>query len=245
MAVYREDTDLRFLGRCENEGLDLLVSLITHAPQDKTLRWTETLSGSDNYRRFYPAHRNYWQEIAAEIQTFGASSIASMFRGGKGALYREVLCDVCDHTGVKNRKEETTEAIELSLLLELLEKSLCEMSAGELQEFADSMDTELTMPTAPLISMAVRTAVRASGFAAYRLSTVMLSTLAKAVLGRTLPMATYLTLTRSIAVLAGPVGIALSTGWLITDMTGPARRVTVPACLLVACLRQQHLHHSQ
>lgn len=71
----------------------------------------------------------------------------------------------------------------------------------------------------------------------------MLSTLAKVVLGRTLPMVTYLTLTRSIGVLAGPVGIALSTGWLIADMTGPAWRVTVSACLLVACLRQQHLHN--
>ncbi|MFV9062407.1 DUF3944 domain-containing protein, partial [Enterobacter roggenkampii] len=211
MAVYRDDADLQFLGRCENEALDLLVSLITHDPRDNTLRWTETLSGSDNYKRFWPAHRNYWQEIAAEIQTFGASSIASAFRGGKGILYREVLCDVCDHTGVKYIKEETTAAIELSLLMGLLEKSLSEMSAEELREFADSMGTELTAPTAPLILMAIQTAVRSSGFAAYRLSVVMLSTLAKVVLGRTLPIVTYLTLTRSISVLAGPVGIALST----------------------------------
>ncbi|WP_270285571.1 DUF3944 domain-containing protein [Enterobacter kobei] len=243
MAVYREDADLRFLGRCENEDLDLLVSVITRDPRDNTLRWAETLSGSDNYRRFYPAHRNYWQEIAAEIQTFGASSIATVFRGGKGILYREVLCDVCDHTGVKYRKEETTETIELSLLLALLEKSLSEMTAEELREFADSMGTELTIPTAPLILMAVRTAVRSSGFAAYRLSAVMLSTLAKVVLGRSLPMAAYLTLSRSIAALAGPVGLALSTGWLVADMAGPALRVTVPACLLVACIRQQHLHY--
>ena len=87
MAVYREDTDLRFLRHCENEDLDLLVSLITRAPRDNTLRGTETLSGSGNYKRFYPAHRNYWQEIAADIQTFGASSIATVFRGGKGVLY--------------------------------------------------------------------------------------------------------------------------------------------------------------
>ncbi|EOY5726366.1 YaaW family protein [Enterobacter cloacae] len=181
--------------------------------------------------------------MAAEIQTFGASSIASVFRGGKGVLYREVLCDVCEHTSVKYRKEETTEAIELSLLMKMLEKSLSEMSAEELQELADSMGTELTVPTAPLILMAIRTAVRASGFAACRLSVVMLSTLARVVLGRTLPIVTYLTLTRSISVLAGPVGMALSTGWLIADMAGPALRVTVPACLLVACLRQQHLHY--
>ncbi|RTP86029.1 DUF3944 domain-containing protein [Enterobacter asburiae] len=244
MAVYREDADLRFLWCCDNEDLDLLVSLITHDPKDKTLRWTETLSSSDNYKRFHPAHRNYWQEIAAEIQTFGASSIASMFRGGKGVLYREVLCDVCDQTGVKYKKEEATETIELSLLMKMLEKSLSEMSPAELREFADSMGTELTAPTVPLILMAIQTAVRSSGFAAYRLSVVMLSTLAKVVLGRTLPIVTYLTLTRSISVLAGPVGIALSTGWLIADMAGPARRVTVPTCLLVACLRQQYLYKS-
>jgi len=83
---------------------------------------------------------------------------------------------------VKYKKEEATEDIELSLLLTLLEKSLSEMTAEELREFADSMGTELTIPTAPLILMAVWTAVRASGFAAYRLSVVMLSTLAKVVL---------------------------------------------------------------
>lgn len=156
-----------------------------------------------------------------------------------------MLCDVCEHTDVKYRKEDTTEAIELSLLLALLEKSLSDMSPEELREFADSMGTELTVPTAPLILMAIRTAVRASGFAAYRLSAVMLSTLARVVLGRSLSMVTYLTLSRSIAVLAGPVGITLSTGWLLADMAGPALRVTVPACLLVACLRQQYLHQSQ
>jgi hypothetical protein len=112
------------------------------------------------------------------------------------------------------------------------------MSPAELREFADSMGTELTVPTVPLVLMAIQTAVRASGFAAYRLSVVMLSTLAKVVLGRSLSIATYLTLTRSISVLAGPVGIALSTGWLIADIAGPAYRITVPACLLVACLRQ-------
>ncbi|MCM7610887.1 hypothetical protein [Enterobacter mori] len=73
----------------------------------------------------------------------------------------------------------------------------------------------------------------------------MLSTLARVVLGRSLPMVAYLTLSRSIPVLAGPVGMALSTDWLVVDMAGPARRVTVPTCLLVACLRQKYLHHSQ
>lgn len=127
----------------------------------------------------------------------------------------------------------------------LLAKSLDGMSQEELKAFADSMGAELTRPTAPLILMAIQTAVKASSFAACRLSVMMLSTLAKVVLGRSLPMVAYLTLTRSIGILAGPVGWTLSTGWLIAGISGPAWRFTVPACLLIACLRQQYLHRTQ
>ena len=156
-----------------------------------------------------------------------------------------MLGDVCDHVKVKYQKEETTEAMELALLMILLEKSLSEMSPAELREFADSMETELSAPTAPLILMVIQTAVRTSGFAAYHLSGVMLSTLARVVLGHTLPIATYLPLTRSSSALSGPVGIALSTGWLIADIAGPAYRITVPACLLAACLNQKFIHNTQ
>ena len=91
--------------------------------------------------------------------------------------------------------------------MKMLEKSLSEMSPTELQEFADSMGTELTAPTAPLILMAIQTAVRSSGFAAYRLSVVMLSTLAEGCIGAHAPIVTYLTLTRFISVPPGPVGM--------------------------------------
>ncbi|WJY14642.1 DUF3944 domain-containing protein [Pectobacteriaceae bacterium CE90] len=243
MAVYREDPDLQFLARCDNEDLDLLVSLITHDPRDNSLRWTETLSGSEAYQRFYPAHRNYWQEIAAEIQTFGANSLASVFRRGKGVLYREVLCDVCDRLNVPYRKEEATENIELGMLMSVLEKSLEEMSAEALREFADSMETELTAPTPQLTLMAIQTAIRASGFAAYRLSVVMVSTVARVVFGRSLQFGTYLLVTRSVSVLSGPIGWTLSSAWLAADLSGPAWRVCIPACLVVSCLRQKQLYN--
>ena len=244
MAVYREDPDLQFLGCCENEELDLLVGLITHDPRDGTLRWTENLSGNESYKRDYPNHHKYWREIAAEIQTFGASSIISVFRGGKGVMYREVLCDVCSHVDVKHRKEDTTEAIELALLMGLLAKSLDGMSQEELQAFADSMGAELTRPSAPLIMMAIQTAIKASGFAAYRLSVVMLSTLAKVVLGRSLPMVAYLTLTRSIGILAGPVGWTLLAGSLQVSVAQPGVLLCRLACSLPACASNTYIEHS-
>lgn len=242
MAVYRTDPDLFFLAQCDNIDLDILVSLLTHDPQDASLRWSETLSGSEEYKRYHPDHQKYWPSIAAEIQTFGANTLASMLRRGKGVTYREVLCDACDKMKVSYGKNATTEDIELSMLLKVLETSISEMSQEQLKEFATGMEIELTSPTPELVLMSIQTAIRASGFAAYRMAAVVVSTMTKALLGRGLQFGAYVLLSRAISVLAGPVGWALSSLWLATDIAGPAYRVTIPACLLVAYMRQKSLH---
>lgn len=242
MAIYRADPDLFFLAQCHNDDLELLVSLMTHDPKDGSLRWSETLTGSEDYKRYYPNHQQYWKGIAAEVQTFGANSLASVLRRGKVVEYREVLCDVCEKMKVNYSKNASTENIELNMLLKVLEKSLSDMSPDELKEFASGMEIELTNPTPELILMAIQTAIRASGFAAYKMTVVIVSTVAKALLGRGLQFGTYVLLTRSISVLAGPVGWALSSLWLATDLAGPAYRVTIPACLLIAYMRQKALY---
>lgn len=242
MAIYRADPDLFFLAQCHNDDLELLVSLMTHDPKDGSLRWSETLTGSEDYKRYRPNHQQYWQGIVAEVQTFGANSLASVLRRGKGVAYREVLCDACDKMKVDYSKNASTENIELNMLLKVLEKSLSDMSPDELKEFASGMEIELTNPTPELILMAIQTAIRASGFAAYKITVVIVSTVAKALLGRGLQFGTYVLLTRSISVLAGPVGWALSSLWLATDLAGPAYRVTIPACLLIAYMRQKTLY---
>ncbi|CAM3643006.1 oxidoreductase [Rouxiella silvae] len=242
MAIYRTDPDLFFLAQCHNDDLEFLVSLITHDPKDGSLRWSETLSGSEDYKRFYPNHQEYWQGIAAEVQTFGANSFVNILRRGKGVMYRELLCDACDKMKVNYSKKASTENIELNMLMKVLEKSLSDMSSEQLKEFATGMEIELSNPTPELILMAIQTAIRASGFAAYKMAVVVVSTVAKALLGRGLQFGTYVLLTRSISALAGPVGWALSSLWLATDLAGPAYRITIPACLLIAYMRQKALY---
>ena len=66
-----------------------------------------------------------------------------------------------------------------------------------------------------------------------------MSILAKGQLGRALPFGAYVMLTRSISLLTGPVGWVLSSAWLAADIAGPAYRVTIPACMLVAWMRQK------
>ena len=102
------------------------------------------------------------------------------------------------------------------------------------------MQLDLTTPTPQLIIMAVQAAIRTSSLAALELATVMSAGIITS-LGGIATWGTVVVASRAMSVIAGPVAIALSSAWMISDITGPAYRVTIPACMIVAWLRQQHI----
>ncbi|MCK7198566.1 DUF3944 domain-containing protein [Enterobacter bugandensis] len=240
MAVYRNDPDLNLLGQCSNDELQLLVSIMTTDPRDGDTRWTEGLTSTPEFRLLAPDHRRYWQLIAAEFQRYGANTLASLVRLGQGVTYREILVDVCDKLDVNYNQKSTTETIELALLLKVLEKSLDQMTPEELTVFSRNMHLDLTNPTPQLILIAVQAAIRTSSLAALELAT-MLSASVITSLGGIATWGTVVVASRALSVLAGPLAIALSSAWMISDIAGPAYRVTIPACIIVSWLRQQHL----
>ncbi|GAA0486657.1 DUF3944 domain-containing protein [Tatumella punctata] len=240
MAVYRNDPDLNLLGQCSNEELQLLVSILTTDLRDGDTRWTESLTGTSEYRVLAPQHRLYWQLIAAELQRYGANTLMSLARLGQGVVYREILEDVCDKLDVNYNLKSTTETIELSLLMKVLEKSLDQMTPENLAAFSRTMQLELTNPTPQLIIMAVQAAIRTSSLAALEIATVMSASVITS-LGGIATWGTVVVASRALSVIAGPVAMVLSSAWMISDITGPAYRVTIPACIIVAWLRQQHI----
>ncbi|MDM8752995.1 DUF3944 domain-containing protein [Morganella morganii] len=240
MATYRIDPDLAFIGQCRNQDLGLLVSVLTHDSKDGKKRLAESLTTSPEYKLFYPDHQKYWPAICAELQAFGANSLVTLLRGNKGVLYREILHDVCDKLKVNHNKESPVETTELNLLMKVLEKSLREMSQDELVRFADGLKLNLSAPTPQLILLAVQAAVTSSGVAALQFATIAAVGVIEA-MGGIATWGTLFAANRALGVLAGPVGIALSSAWLIADIAGPAYRVTVPACIIVAYLRQKTL----
>ena len=240
MAVYRNDPDLNLLGQCSNEELQVLVSILTTDPRDGDTRWTESLTGTSEYRVLAPQHRLYWQLIAAELQRYGANTLMSLARLGQGVVYREILEDVCDKLDVNYNLKSTTETIELSLLMKVLEKSLDQMTPENLAAFSRTMQLELTNPTPQLIIMAVQAAIRTSSLAALEIATVMSASVITS-LGGIATWGTVVVASRALSVIAGPVAMVLSSAWMISDITGPAYRVTIPACIIVAWLRQQHI----
>ncbi|KFK97745.1 MULTISPECIES: DUF3944 domain-containing protein [unclassified Serratia (in: enterobacteria)] len=240
MATYRIDPDLTFLGQCSNDDLGALVSVLTHDTKDGKKRWSESLTSTPEYTLFYPDHQKYWTAIGAELQAFGANSLATLTRLNKGVLYRELLTDVCKKLKVNFSKESSIETIELNMLLKVMEKSLAEMTEEALQQLSRDMQLNLSNPTPQLVLMALQAAIRTSGVAALELATLAAISVINT-LGGIATIGALFAAQRALTVLAGPIGLTLSSAWLIADITGPAYRVTVPACIIVAYLRQKHL----
>lgn len=243
--AYRYDQDLKFFEQLESADLNDLVYCLTH-DKDGTARLTEELTSSPLYKQHSPDHRQYWELIAAEIQCFGANTFATMFRGGKGVEYREVLMDVCDKMKVNYSKEASVERIENCLLLKVLNDALEKMSADEIRQLAESVGVKnLTLFTPEAMLGVFQAVFRAGGFKSYQLTVIVVNAVLKALIGRGLQLAGGAALTRTIGILTGPVGWAITGAWTAVDIASAAFRVTIPAVIQVAALRQKHLYAKQ
>ncbi len=234
---YRYDADLEFLANCENEDLQPLVDILVK-DKDGKIRFTEALTTTKMYKTYYPDHQKYWKEIAAELQTFGGNSLVNIVRLGKGVVYREILCEVCEILKVNFNKESATTLIESKLLDKVLEKSIGELSEGELQAVAK----ELNIPTTNISKQALTSSVLLglqSALSQPMIVTGMVKTFA--------PIFTTVggviagtTLGRILGIATGPIGWGLTGAWTLMDIAGPATRVTVPAVIQIAFLRRKY-----
>lgn len=235
--AYRYDDDLEFLESCKDEDLEILVNHLTK-DKDGDARFTEELTMNENYKKYYPQHSKYWREIAAEIQCFGGNTFATMLRGGKGVVYKEVLCDVCDKLKVNYNKNSSCEMIESYLLQKVLIDSLDKMSPEERESLARELGMNNTSAiTAQALTGSFQALFKLGGFKSYQILVIVANTISKALFGTGLKAATNAALTRVAIILAGPIGWIITGLWTAVDIAGPAYRITIPAVFAVATLR--------
>lgn len=238
--AYRKDKDLEFIQEMKSRDLHDLVESITK-DKDGTVRMTEELTEKDVYKEHYPNHIKYWKIVAAELQCFGANSFATLLRGGEGVLYREVLQDVCDKSKVNYNKNQSIVSIENQLLIKLLGDATKGMSESARAEFAELVGLNAAKTLSPEGMMAAaQVAFVAGGFQSYRMALMVANGVSRALLGRGLTFAANATLTRTLGVISGPIGWAVTGVLTAIDIAGPAFRVTLPAVIHVALLRKQH-----
>ncbi|MCF0223387.1 MAG: DUF3944 domain-containing protein [Fibrobacter sp.] len=242
--AYREDADLEFLSKVSSEDLNDLVLCLTKDKDGET-RFTEELTFSEEYKKYYPDHHQYWRSIAAEIQCFGANSFVTMLRGGKGVCYKEVLTDVCDKLKANYNEKANVERIEDGLLMKICADAIDKMTPEQRKELAESIGLENTTNFGPEAFVGIFQAVfTAGGFKSYQLTLIVVNAVVKAICGRGIALAGNAAITRVFSVLTGPIGWVISGLWTIIDIAGPAYRVTLPAVVYVALLRKKYLYNS-
>ncbi|GAA6981043.1 hypothetical protein ID0084_06770 [Helicobacter pylori] len=82
--------------------------------------------------------------------------------------------------------------------------------------------------------------LKTDGFHSYQLTTSIASVVAGKTLGHGLKaVASKMVLKKTLAILAGPIGWVITGALVSINLAGPAYRVTVPACFVVAALRKK------
>ncbi len=242
---YQYDKDLEFLSEVKSADLEDLVYCITHDADGET-RWTEELTHIDLYKLYYPQHNKYWKQIAAEIQCFGANTLATMYRGGKGVEYKEVLMDVCDKIEVYYNKDSSAQQMENNLLMKVLTDALEKISVEDLKELGEALGVEqYQIMTTETMAEIFENTFKKGGFEAYQLTLIVAGIIFRTLIDKNRDSSEKVELTRVMAVLSNPVDWAITDAWSAIDVAGAAYRVTIPAVVQTAVLRQQFLYDQQ
>lgn len=239
--AYREDKDLEFLGELKSEDLSVLVHILTHDENGKR-RTTEGLTKCKKYKSCHPDHHQYWKEIAEEIQRFGANTLATFFRMGKGVLYKQIVTDVCHHFSVKIDEDECIETMEEKVVSEVFAKAVESLNLEEIKKLAAELNVELDNENEKeKIKNMIEKSLKKNKLSSYQINMLTTSLVATSYGRDFIPgLIGWGVGLGALRLFLGPIGwgtvLAQPFAWLV----GPAYRVSVPIVLLIAELRKKN-----
>ena len=232
------DNLISVLERADNEDLKTLCDIIT-LRKDGTPRISDSLTKTEGYRRNYP-HRmkSLIPGIVKELGLYGSNTFVSLFKG-EGADYSAILRKVARRLKVSFRDTQSDEVIEGYMLQKLFDDMSERLTDEELRTMAREFGVKPLRYSRQAIVAALQMSIRHGGI--YGLAWSM-NAVARQAVGRGIAaFASGSVLSRSLSVLAGPIGWALTAAWTAYDIAGPAYRVIVPAVIQIAYLRQKSL----
>lgn len=245
------------LGQADVADLDVLVDYITDSGEGRISLDSEVCA-----RLVKCKSRATYSEldrdlIAREIRAFGGNTLSNIYRDVRKSIpfgsvldkvlpdadtavaYDEIVKDVASHLKVPFSKDADLLVVEDGILRKILRDSFEKMSAQEREAILKELNVSDLSLLAPATSAALIAAGRFGGFATYKLALVVANAVSKALLGRGLPLVMNAMLSRTVGVLLGPIGWAVTGLWTLADMASPAYRVTVPCVIQVAYMRQK------
>ncbi|WRC51735.1 DUF3944 domain-containing protein [Helicobacter pylori] len=233
---------MEFLKRLSSNDLKDLFDALVY-DEDGTLRMNEELTNSTEYKRYGHDYAKYPTRIAEELQRYGGNTFINFFRD-EGVLYKEILCDACDHLKVSYNEKANTSWIEQNMLAKLLKDSLEKMSGREIKELGHELGMtnidKVIGENKQVLIAPVLTLFQAGGSHSYALAVSVADAMVRQTLGHGLSSVVgKVVLKKTLGILAGPIGWVITGALVSINLAGPAYRVTVPACVLVATLRKK------
>lgn len=232
MARYEDDYDLEFLAKCTDEELELLFNILVF-DKDGKRRNTEELSKGKGYRRFGKNYSMYWEEIAGELQHYGGNTIANKLRG-HGVEYEELLDDVIKTLKIDDEDLDFVEEKENALIEYVFAEMVSGMDTATKMQLARELDLKTVEFSKGAMMIAAQGIIRVGGVGLTRLATYIAGYITRTFLGKVAVAGAG----RVIGAFMGPVGWAITGVWTIADIASPAMRVTIPATVVVSCLRK-------
>ncbi len=170
--AYKYDRDLEFLKQLESSDLLDLFEVLVY-DEDGALRMNEELTNSTEYKRCGSDYAKYPTRITEELQRYGGNTFINFFRDER-VLYKEILCDACDHLKVNYNEESPTSLIEKNMLSKLLKDSLEKMSGREIKELGHELGMtnidKMISENKQLLIASVLTLFKAGGSHSYALA---------------------------------------------------------------------------
>lgn len=240
---YRQDEDLAFLEYCSEEDIKQLASFLIYDAKGKKRVSTQILSDKEfEALNGSPEQwRSSWRLVAGELQHFGGDTVVNVFRR-EGVLYREILRDTCKRLGVKFDKENETWEIEKKLIEHFIERLWDEMSEEERNSTLKSMNiadfAEGKVDWRSMTPLAWFGGAAAGAWYAWAASAAKFA-FAPSNFSRTaLTVASSFVAQRGASILLAP---AVAVAFTVPALSGTAFRVTVPATIQIAYMRQKYL----
>lgn len=224
------DKDLQFLTEMSNEELTLFIKILTQDKNEETI-WTEELTSLQVYKDNHPNHHMYIKEAIHEFQKFGGDTIANLFRGGRGVSYDEILCDVCKVLKVGIGKNDDILSRECALLKKYFKDMLEKLPKEEVEKIARSLGIDFSQMKDMVISKIIDliflhgNKIFLGGMGAS--AGIGVGAVAGQIFGRLFGTS-----------IGGPVAWGISIASLLPLLSSPATRITIPATLYIAYLRQ-------
>ncbi|MFP9469322.1 hypothetical protein AB6D37_11370 [Pectobacterium brasiliense] len=230
------------LKTASRKELDMLVDIITDKGKGRISLRDEKKFLILNHKEHRTLHLAT-KEISQQICAFGGNTLINLVRTGSKE-YQEVARDVAEKLGAKVPKSARVIEIEEMVIQKVLEKTLKdEKSTNAIEQFCilenikfDRVMLEKLKKQNNKTELALFIFTAAGPYIiSHMLRMALMSGLGMAFSRKIIR---DLLFSRGIAML-NPIFAALSAVWMTYDLSGPAYRVTLPAVICIATIRQE------